>query len=215
MPRQEPAPSAHRRRRGEGHVTREAILAAARDLFLTEGYSQTTVRRIVERAGVTPPVLYRHFADKEAILFEIADGAFHRLAAAFEAASGGGSPSLARLQRMMEAFLQFGLAHPAEYRVVFMSPDLVPKDVSHVMPPGSGRGEAGSRCFAMLRDEVAALVAAGELVPEDPKVLAEAIWAAGHGLVALLITKPHFPWSDRAALIHTMVAMPIEGLRRR
>lgn len=194
------------------------MLEAARDLFLAEGYARTTVRRIVQKAGVTPPVLYRHFADKDAILHEIADGAFQRLHEAFAQARQGGGDGVAVLRRMMEAFLRFGLAHPQEYRVVFMSPDLVPPDVSHRMPLGDGpprRGETGARCFALFRDQVAELVANGDLIDQDPSLLAEVLWAAGHGLVALLITKPHFPWSDREALIRTMVDAPLAGLLRR
>jgi hypothetical protein len=38
------------------------------------------------------------------------------------------------------------------------------------------------------------------------------VWAAGHGLVALLITHPEFPWSERARLIDGLVTLLIRGL---
>lgn len=44
----------------------------------------------------------------------------------------------------------------------------------------------------------------GVLRLADPQVVAEAIRAAGHGLVSLLITNPEFPWSPRKALIRTL-----------
>lgn len=202
-----------RRRKGEGHVTREAILAAARHLFLAEGYTATTVRRIVDRVGITPPALYRHFRDKDQILREIADDAFRRLIAAFEPAAAAASDPLAALRRMMEAYIRFGLAHPDEYRFVFMSRELVPADVSHRHEGDADRpGAMGARCFGMFADQVARVAAAGLLRPGDPAVQAELIWAAGHGLVSLLIVHPSFPWSDREALILGMVDLPLAGL---
>ncbi|MFO1038456.1 MAG: TetR/AcrR family transcriptional regulator [Geminicoccaceae bacterium] len=200
-----------RRRKGEGHVTRDAILAAARSLFLTEGYTRTTVRRIVERAGVTPPALYRHFADKDTIVRAIADDAFAKLEAAFGAARALPLPPIDRFRRMLEAFLRFGLEHPDEYRFVFMTPEVVPAAASH-RNPAADAGGSGAACFLAFEAHVRELIEAGLLVPMPAPVAAELIWAAGHGLVALLITKPHFPWADRETLIRGMVDLPLRGL---
>lgn len=46
-----------------------ALLAAARELFTSKGFANTSVREICEGAGVTPPSLYYHFGSK-AGLFE-------------------------------------------------------------------------------------------------------------------------------------------------
>lgn len=50
-------------------TTRDAILRAARDLFTINGFASTTVREICQQAGVTAPVIYYHFGNKEG-LFE-------------------------------------------------------------------------------------------------------------------------------------------------
>jgi len=49
--------------------SRDTILQAARDLFTTKGFAGTGVREICNKAGVTAPVLYYHFGNKEG-LFE-------------------------------------------------------------------------------------------------------------------------------------------------
>ena len=204
----------HRQRKGEGAVTRAAILAAARELFLSLGYTQTTVRRIVAKAGVTPPVLYHYFQDKDEILFEIADEAFRKLEAAFALALAEAPGALQALRRMMEAYVRFGLTHPDEYRFVFMSRELVPPSVTLRRPAEEPfpRGQRGATCFRMLENQVARLTAGGILRPGDPALHAELIWASGHGLVALLISHPNFPWRDREQLIKGMVDLPLEGL---
>ena len=50
---------------------RDRLLKAAVDLFTTRGYAATSVREIVERGGVTKPVLYYHFGSKEGLYIEI------------------------------------------------------------------------------------------------------------------------------------------------
>jgi len=55
------------RRVAQGTATREALLVAARDLFGTRGYADTSADDIVQRAGVTKGALYHHYAGKEAL----------------------------------------------------------------------------------------------------------------------------------------------------
>jgi AcrR family transcriptional regulator len=45
--------------------TRQAILRAARDLFMAEGYRAVSTRQIATACGLTQPALYRHFGDKQ------------------------------------------------------------------------------------------------------------------------------------------------------
>ncbi|MTV81881.1 TetR/AcrR family transcriptional regulator [Secundilactobacillus folii] len=53
--------------------THQAILDAARSLFLTKGYSGTSTRDIAKAVGITQPALYHHFEDKEVIFLQVID----------------------------------------------------------------------------------------------------------------------------------------------
>jgi TetR/AcrR family transcriptional regulator len=57
-------------------VVRERLLAAALELFTSRGYAATTVREIVEAAGVTKPVLYYYFRNKEGIYLALMEEAY-------------------------------------------------------------------------------------------------------------------------------------------
>lgn len=69
---------------------RSAVLRAATDLFLTLGYSGTTMEQVADRASVSKPTLYRFFADKEALFAEVV----------FETLDRFGTPFRATLQKL-------------------------------------------------------------------------------------------------------------------
>ena len=50
---------------------RNAILESARELFAQKGYAATSIREISQAAGVTKPVIYYHFKDKEHLYLEL------------------------------------------------------------------------------------------------------------------------------------------------
>lgn len=58
----------------ENPVVRERLLTEALRLFTSRGYAATSVREIVEAAGVTKPVLYYYFTSKEGLYLEIMAG---------------------------------------------------------------------------------------------------------------------------------------------
>jgi AcrR family transcriptional regulator len=52
---------------------RERLLETATDMFAEKGYAGTSVREIVDRAGVSKPVLYYYFQSKEGLFLAILD----------------------------------------------------------------------------------------------------------------------------------------------
>ena len=59
------------KKNGSPGGVRQRLLVAAADLFNSKGYTATTVREIVKAAGVTKPVLYYYFHNKEGIFLEL------------------------------------------------------------------------------------------------------------------------------------------------
>ncbi|GAA2109765.1 hypothetical protein GCM10009759_50740 [Kitasatospora saccharophila] len=58
---------------GRGTRTRQAILAAARELFSELGYEQTTVRTVAHRAGVDPALVMKYFGSKEGLFDAVSE----------------------------------------------------------------------------------------------------------------------------------------------
>ncbi len=84
-------------------------MKAALELFTRKGYAATSVREIVAAAGVTKPVLYYYFENKEGIYLALMEQLFSRLAPLMEAA---GPESGSRKSLLLDKFDRaFGVVH--------------------------------------------------------------------------------------------------------
>lgn len=204
-----------RRKRLSPEERRAQIVAAARALFAAEGIDHVSMRKIARRVGITQAAIYQHFENKEAIFFVIIEGFFGELLAALEAAVASESEPLHRLRRAMRAYIEHGLSRPEEYRLVFMTPMSGLARAGLAVPRTDEARHApskGSLSFDVLDGAVRDVVLAGRTRYADADLLAEAVWAAGHGLVSLLITHDKFPWTDRARLVDFQLDLIFRGL---
>ena len=88
------------RKETEAGEVRERLLSGATGLFAAKGYAATTVREIVERAGVTKPVLYYYFGSKEGIYLDLMREPFSKFAALVEEALLQAASARERLFRL-------------------------------------------------------------------------------------------------------------------
>lgn len=204
------------RRRLPPAERRTQIIDAARALFAESGLDGVSMRNIARRVGITQAAIYQHFEDKEAILFAIAEGFFAEMLERSEATAQDIACPVERLRQSMFGYVQGGLAHPEEYRLVFMThaPGLKRQGGGHrpvSCLPQPIQPSKGQLAYAHMQGQVRDLVASGLIRKGDPETIAEAIWAAGHGIVSLLITHVDFPW-DKDKLIETQLNMLLNGL---
>ncbi len=178
-----------RARRGDGDLLRGELLRVAEELLVEAGDSSgVTLRGVAERAGVTTPSVYLHFADKAALVDAVCLSVWHRLGRRMDEAAADAPDPFDGLRRRGMAYVRFGLDHPVHYRVLMMQP---PQPAA----TGGAAAVAARDCFAHLLDAVAACVRVG-VFRGEPEPLALSLWAAVHGATSLLISKPNFPWPD-------------------
>src|SRR5256885_8517715 len=60
-------------------AVRRGILDAARELFVSEGYANVSIRKIAERIEYSPAAIYGYFPSKDDIFFELAEEGFRLL----------------------------------------------------------------------------------------------------------------------------------------
>jgi len=201
-------PRRPRARRGEGELLRGQILAAAERLLMETGDEEAvSIRAVADAVGVTPPAIYLHFADKRELILEVCAASFAELDRVSEEAAAGSSDPVESLRLRGRAYVQFGIDHPEQYRVLFMRrPAATPDDFD------ADRVRTAA-CFDHLVDAVRACISAGALPKgADPFVVAVELWALVHGITSLLISKPDFPWPARDALVDDLLDACVRGL---
>jgi len=156
-------------------ATRGKLIAAARELFATEGYAATGTEAILAQAGVTRGALYHHFADKQALFAAVCEilheEAERHILQAAEAATGAYDGLLAGCL----AFLDF-MVRPDVRRILIL-------DAPSVLGWAAWNEIDRRHGFGLLVEGVAAAVEAGEL-RGDAEVIAVLInGALNYGVV--------------------------------
>jgi AcrR family transcriptional regulator len=196
-----------RKAKGEGHFRRAEILRAAERIFVAEGYEGATIRKIADEVGVSSTALYMHFRDKDEILLEIGAQAMDQLLQINREVATRPVDCVTRVRMMLEAYVRVALSNPNAYRLVFCSSPL-----SASQRKLEATKALGGHCFERFSGVVAEVAAEGRLRTGDTRTAAQALWAACHGMIALMITKPDFDWGDPEELMRVMLDGMLHGL---
>lgn len=94
------------------------LLAHAKELFVTLGYQDTTTEKIARAAGVTEPVLYRHFESKKALFLEVLQEVRAATLTRWHAETTHLSDPLAKLHAIADTYLGSTRQHALEFRVM-------------------------------------------------------------------------------------------------
>ncbi|HHY48744.1 MAG TPA: TetR/AcrR family transcriptional regulator, partial [Alphaproteobacteria bacterium] len=99
-------------------TSREALVAIARALIEESGPEALTLSAVAQVAGVKPPSLYKHFADRLALLKAVEIDVLAELEALLRAGAKGRTPRQ-RLRHMAETYRRFATEHPNRYAVIY------------------------------------------------------------------------------------------------
>ena len=159
---------------------RDHILDAAFARFQHDGLAGVSMRSVAADVGMSPMGLYRHYPDRDALI----EAMVQRCLNAFERALATGpttGTSIARLRRMMRAYLDFALGERAMYDLLFRA-------TRPSSDPFLDEYKAGtSPSFEGLRSLVAGVLEENRNTSANSVDAAVCIWAQAHGLVSLFL----------------------------
>lgn len=206
------SPSSARRERQKAE-TRQRILDAARELFVSDGVEATTMRAIAARIEYTPTAIYHHFKDKDALLEELCLVDFLALASALQRIGRIEDP-VERIRRMGMAYADFALDNQSQYRFMFMT-------VRH--QPGKEalltKGNPEKDAYAFLATSLAEGIEQNRFRPEfnDAEELAQMYWGGLHGIISLWMTHcadEWISWREPRETIRSMIDVLFRGSLR-
>ena len=194
----------------EREATSRAILDAARDLFVAEGYNNVSIRKIAERIEYSPAAIYSYFDSKDDIFLALAEEGFHMLARSADHARESGAHARP-VDCIRAAFLNlyhFSEAHPEYHALMFLDRS-VPKISQDWERFGFVR-----ELRKQLTDLIAQAVADGDFPADsNPEVIFRVLMVATHGVCAMRICDRLVPGEDAEALARVTIEAALTGLR--
>jgi AcrR family transcriptional regulator len=198
-------PTAKARRRAPGRrrltapARREVIEQAALAVFSERGYHGASMDEIARRSGVTPPVVYDHFASKVALHKRLLERTRDELVAMWAQHFPGDAPLEQRVPRAIEAWARYVEAHPYAPRMFFTETTGLPEvQAIHREVQAQARAVFG----AMLGEERVARLAGAD--PESLEMAAEVMRS---GLTGLAIWWSEHPAVPRERIVETALAV--------
>ena len=180
------------RRRLAPEQRRKLILEAAGRQFGARGYDGTRLDAVAAAAGVTKPVLYRHFDDKTALYLALLERHREDLGS-FAGAIPPEGPPEARLRAVLEVWLDYVEAHDYAWRMLF-------RDTGGGAEIRAFRLEVHTRARAVLVEVIRGLAPA--LIPErELEPLAELLRM---GMASLVLWQLETPGVEREAVLDAM-----------
>jgi AcrR family transcriptional regulator len=189
-----------RNARGTGEKLRAELFAASEAILDETGDpAKVTVRGVASAVGVAPNAVYLHFADRDALLAEIAIARYQVCTSRLRAVTDGIDDPLEALYAGHEEYCRLALEHPGHYRLLF-----------HGLVAPSDRvlldrvATASLAYFQTCIDACQRCLDAGVLRAPDAVALAGAVWSLEHGWCEINLT---------GDLARAVSASPREALR--
>jgi AcrR family transcriptional regulator len=192
----------------EREAVARAILDAARDLFVAEGYQNVSIRKIADRIEYSPAAIYSYFPSKDDIFFALAEEGFRMLADGLAELPDPDEDLIAAVRRPFWGLYLFSRSHPEYFALMF---------VDRSVPRISRDWER----FAFVRDMKAYIaqriqraIDAGALPPStEPHAVFGILSAAVIGPGVMQLCNRMAPGDDPEALARDTLEAAITGLR--
>ena len=196
------------RQEREREAVREAILQAARDLFVQEGYRNVSMRKIAERIEYSPAAIYSYFPAKDDIFFALAEEGFRLLGEASVRVTRTHTEPLDTLRQLFWEYYRFSRKYPQYFELMFLD---------RSVPRISQQWERFSFVLEMMRglsDLVRQCVDTGVFAAgTNPEAAFHVLWAATHGPASIALCGRLSPAEDGDALARDVIETALAGLR--
>ena len=186
-----------------------AILDAARELFVREGYQEVSIRKIAERVEYSPAAIYSYFESKDDIFLALAEEGFHLLFS-YGATPGPSTPGdpLDTLRAIFWRYYEFSRDHSEYFALMFID-----RTVPRISRDWERFGFVGrAKHDMLLRIEKA--IEAGALPADTPAhVVFRVLLTALHGAATLCLCDRLAPGEDPDALARATLDTVLKGLQ--
>ncbi|AKD02596.1 TetR/AcrR family transcriptional regulator [Pontibacter korlensis] len=167
---------AERKKRHKEEI-RSSILEAAWQLVVQEGWQALSIRKIAEAIEYSVPVIYDHFANKEAILLELTKQGFQKLNDELVKAKQAAASTEMQIEAMAYAYWKFAFDNKAYYQVMYGLGIPSCETVNQISELAT--------FSELILQPIREMIAAGPYPETDPFLKLHTFWSMLHGLISI------------------------------
>jgi len=184
---------------------RTEILDAARQLMVQDGYKNLSMRKIARELNCSQGTIYLYFKNKDAIFYALIDEGTEQLYNAYKAVLQQPATPLAHLERICRVYVEFGLQNPSYYEIMYI---LLPILTERIPREQYRRAR---RFLDLTADTLQTVAEDRGITLESPFLEATVLWAAIHGMVALILAQRVDTSLNQTTLINQAIHRAISG----
>lgn len=178
---------------------RRSIQSAAAELYRAEGLSAISARAVATKAGVSVGTIYSYFGDLTGLMQSLWTGRIAQLEDAFRALAAQHKDPVIRIEALLRAYFEFGVDQSVLYRnaLMFVRPTALEAPKSQPLNE-----------FAfptLIKAAIEEGQATGALIDGDPDTLAQVLWSAVHGALALPVNMDRLDLQDPSKMIEPVI----------
>ncbi len=180
------------------------LLASALTLFSDKGYAGTSIREIIERAGVTRPVLYYYFENKEHLFRRLVESWFAELVEHLDRDLSDATDYRERLRRVVLNAFEYAERSPQVVRLIFHT-FFAPRHQAPKLDKDALWESRFSRILGVMKEGIES----GDFAERDPNALAMTFCGMMDMHIMAKINRPHTVLSPEMG--ETLVDIFLEG----
>ena len=196
------------RQERERETVARAILDAARDLFVTHGYQEVSIRKIAEKIEYSPAAIYSYFPSKDDIFFALAEEGFRLLFSYAEVPESASADPADRIRRQFWRYYEFSKTHPEYFALMFLD-----RTVPRITENWERFGLVSEKKHDMIVGIQQAIDLGGFPKGTSPHAVFHIVLAAVHGVAAMRLCDRLAHDEDADALARVTLDAVITGLQ--
>lgn len=188
---------------------KKRIIDAARQVLLTEGYRNFSLRKIARQVDASATSIYLHFENKDDLVHTLMEEAIERLNNQLNQEAEKFDDPIQKLEALAREYVNFAVEYPREYQIIY----LISSDEMTRYPKEKFR--KARKGYEIVTDALQQGVESGLIAEEKPRIAAYTFWAQLHGVMSVVLSKRLDTRIDQQEFIEEAIDHIIKGYQTR
>jgi len=180
---------------------KQLIKDVAREMFITEGYQNVSMRKIATKIEYTPTTIYLYFKNKEEMICSLLEDYNQEFLNKTELLMKQTHSSYEKLKIYLQTYILHGLENPELFRLLTI----------YFIETGVQKKKKENRGFSSVISLVKKCIDDRYFIDSDPRKISIVLWAEVFGLASLIVFRPFFDWKDVKDLVEFSITKILDS----